>query len=218
MPRCNTFRAVRQKNAACYRANSLGTFLVWYSRNVNDPTVPRISPMPFEEQDDEIRELLAKASVDDSMASNVFTTLVRHRGLFRKWSPFGGKLIAGKLSAHDRELLILRTGWLCKCEYEFGQHSLVAKANGFSDDDLRKVKDGPNAQGWDEWDRTLLKAADELHYDASVTDATWEHLSARYDEPQLIELVMLVGQYHLVAFCLNALRVQREPGVPGFNL
>ena len=40
-------------------------------------------------------------------------------------------------------------------------------------------------------------------------------LAARYDERQLIELPMLVGHYHLVAFTLNSLGVQLEPGLEG---
>jgi hypothetical protein len=59
----------------------------------------------------------------------------------------------------------------------------------------------------------LLRAADELHSDARISDATWEGLARELDEPQLIELPILVGQYHLVAFALNSLGVQPEPGL-----
>ena len=73
----------------------------------------------------------------------------------------------------------------------------------------------PDAPGWAPFDRTLLTAADELADDACITDETWAALAERYDERQLIEVPMLVGQYHMVAFTLNSLGVQREPGVPG---
>ena len=78
------------------------------------------------------------------------------------------------------------------------------------------MKEG--ADGWsDPFDATLIRAADELHDTGCISDETWDDLAARYDERQLIEVPMLVGHYHMVAFTLNSLGVQREPGVPGFD-
>lgn len=179
------------------------------------PSSPRIAPLPEAERDDQARELLG--GTDGGQATAIFATLVRHPGLFRKWLPFGGKLLSGKLPARERELLVLRTGWRCRAEYEWGQHVLVGRAAGLTDEEIERVKDGPEATGWDPFDATLLRAADELHGDSCITDATWASLAERYDEPQLIEVTMVVGQYHLVSFTLNSLGVQREPGVPGFE-
>ena len=178
------------------------------------PSSPRIPPLPAAEQTDAQRELLAGLALP---AANIFGTLVRHPGLFRRWMPFGGKLLSGKIPARERELLILRTGWNCLSEYEWAQHVLIGRSSGLSDDEIERVKAGPDDPAWDPFDATLLRAADELHADACVTDATWAVLADRYDEHQLIELPMLVGQYHLVAFTLNSLGVQREPGLAGFN-
>jgi 4-carboxymuconolactone decarboxylase len=184
----------------------------------NRPTSPRIPPLARADQDEQARELLGGVDTPDAPdAANIFATLVRHPGLFRKWLPMGGKLLAGKIPARERELLILRTGWRCAAEYEWGQHVLIGRASGLTDEEIARVKEGPDASGWSAEDATLLRAADELHDDSCITDATWAALAARYDERQLIELPMLVGQYHLVAFALNSLGVQREPGVPGFE-
>ncbi|MBV8981843.1 MAG: carboxymuconolactone decarboxylase family protein [Acidimicrobiia bacterium] len=178
------------------------------------PDTPRIPPITPEERDEQTRELLGDLGVTGP-ASNIFDTLVRHPGLFRKWLPFGGKLLSGKLPPRDRELLILRTGWLCRSAYEWGQHVLIARAAGVTDDEIARVVEGGGAEGWDPFESTLLRAADELHDDACIGDTTWAALRERYDERQLIELVMLVGHYHMVAFTLNTLGVQREAGVPG---
>ena len=179
------------------------------------PTSPRIPPLPEEERDDQARELLGGTGAGP--ATNIFDTLVRHPGLFRKWLPFGGKLLSGKLPARERELMILRTGWRCQAEYEWGQHVVMGKASGLTDEEIARIKAGPDDPGWDPFDATLLRAADELHDDACITDATWAALAERYDERQLTEVPMVVGQYHLVSFTLNSLGVQREPGVPGFD-
>ena len=183
----------------------------------NRPPSPRISPVADSERDPEITELLGTVGMPAGSAAHIFTTLVRHPGLFRKWVPFAGKLLAGKLPARDRELVILRTGWRCRSEYEWGQHVLIAQRSGVTLDEIHRVAAGPDAPGWDAFDATLVRAADELHDDSGISDATWAQLAARYDDRQLIELVMLVGHYHLVAFTLNSLGVQREAGVPGFD-
>jgi alkylhydroperoxidase family enzyme len=90
-----------------------------------------------------VRELLGSVAVRGTPASNIFTTLVRHRGLFRRWLPFGGKLLAGRIPARERELIILRTGWLCRAEYEWGQHVLIARQAGVTDDEIEWLKEGP---------------------------------------------------------------------------
>ncbi|HEX6493056.1 MAG TPA: carboxymuconolactone decarboxylase family protein [Candidatus Dormibacteraeota bacterium] len=179
------------------------------------PTRPRISPLAADDQDAQTRELLGGVD-SNAVASNIFATLVRHPGLFRRWLPFGGKLLAGRLSPRDRELAILRTGWLCRSEYEWGQHVLLARRAGITDEEIAQVQRGADAGGWTELESALLRAADELHAGACIGDATWAVLAAHLDERQLIEVPMLIGHYHLVAFTLNSLGVQREAGVPGF--
>jgi alkylhydroperoxidase family enzyme len=178
---------------------------------------PRISPIGPDEHDDTTKSLLDGVQSLGTPAANIFATLVRHPGLFRHWLPFGGKLLVGKLPARDRELLILRSGWRCQAEYEWGQHTLIAKQTGLRDEEIQRVKDGPGAAGWDEFDAALLRAVDELHDESRIGDSTWSVLAGRYDERQLIEVPMLIGHYHMLAFALNSLGVQREPGVPGFE-
>jgi alkylhydroperoxidase family enzyme len=106
---------------------------------------------------------------------------------------------------------------LCGSEYEWGQHVLIGGAVGVTDDEIRRVQAGPGEPGWSRFDAALVRAADELHDDSCISEATWSTLADRYDDRQLIELLMLVGQYHLVAFALNSLGVEREAGVPGFE-
>jgi 4-carboxymuconolactone decarboxylase len=178
------------------------------------PQAARIPPIRDEEADEQTRDLLEEVRIPGAEAVNIFETLVRHPGFFRRWMPFAGKLLAGKLPARDRELLILRTGWHCRSPYEWGQHVRLAKAADISDEEIARVAVGPQAPEWSAFDRTLLTAADELHDDACISDRTWDELAARYDEKQLIEVPMLVGHYHMVAFALNSLGVPREPGVP----
>lgn len=184
---------------------------------IERPTAPRIGPVGPDEQDDEVEALLAAATVPGVPAANIFTTLVRHPRLFRRWMAFGAKLLNGRIPAREREIAVLRVGWRCQAEYEWGQHVLIARRSGVTDDEIERVKAGPDAGGWSDVERSILRAVDELHDDACISDGTWSTLATTFDEAQLIELVMLVGQYHLVSFALNSLGVQREHGVPGFS-
>lgn len=178
------------------------------------PTAPRIPPLPAADRTPSAQALLDTVMVAGSEA-NIFTTVVRAEGLTRRWLPFGGRLLNGKLPARDRELLILRTAWNCQAEYEWAQHVVLARHAGLSQQEVVRVPLGPDAS-WGEHDRLLLRAADELHRDWCVTDDSWQALAAVYDDQQLIELPMLVGHYHMVAMTLNTLGVALDDGLAGF--
>jgi alkylhydroperoxidase family enzyme len=172
---------------------------------------PRIPPLPREGRDPKTAELLEALSAFNGVELNIFATLAHHPRLLKRWSDFGGVLLyGGKLPPRERELLILRTGYLCRAPYEWGQHVTIARASGLTDDEIERVAQGPGAAGWSSDDAVLLRAADELHTDSRIGDATWSSLSARWDEQQLIEVCMVVGQYHLVAMTLNSLGVEPE--------
>ena len=171
---------------------------------------PRIAPLADEELTSQQRDLLKGIGgpAGDAGALNIFLTLVRHPGLFRRWLPFGGKLLVGKLPARDRELLILRTAVNCDSPYEWAQHVKIGLASGLRDAEIERIKEG--AAAWEGFDAVLLRAADELHKNSNISDAIWDALAEEYDELQLVEVPMVVGHYHLVAFTLNSLGVQIE--------
>jgi 4-carboxymuconolactone decarboxylase len=162
----------------------------------------RIDPLPVSELGEGVPQL------------NIFATLARNSELFRAWMPFGAHLLtAGTLSGRDRELLILRTAVNCGSAYEWGQHVRIAEAVGIDRETIDRVADGPDAEGWSDSEAALLRAADELRRDSKIGDATWAALAESYDEKQLIEIPMLVGQYHMVAFALNSLGVEQDEGL-----
>jgi 4-carboxymuconolactone decarboxylase len=176
----------------------------------------RIPPLPVADRDERAKELLAPIAVN-GRDLNIFSTLVRHPRLFNRWSAFGGTLLRrGELSDRHRELLVLRTAWHCRADYEWGQHVGIARAAGLSDEEIANVPGGPDAGRWDRLEAALLRAADELHRDAYIAQDTWSVLAEHLDERQLIEVCMVVGQYHLVAFTLNSLGVEPEADAAPF--
>jgi alkylhydroperoxidase family enzyme len=174
---------------------------------------PRIPPLPADQLEAEHADLLDTINGDATGASNVATTLLRHPLLFRRWASLSGRLLYGSLLPHrDRELLILRTASNCHADYEWAHHIVLGKQAGLTDEEIERVRNGPTDESWSSDDAVLLSAADELHQDSRISDTTWAALAARYDEKQLIELPILVGQYHMVAFTLNSFGVEIEPG------
>ena len=174
------------------------------------PGPARIPPLSPEDRDDAARALLEPLGASGDY--NIFTTLVRHPRLFRRWTAFGGVLLSGELPAHDRELLILRTAHRCGAEYEWVHHLDIAHRIGMDDAEIQRAVEGPDASGWSAHQSALLRAADELHDHSRIAEDTWAALASHYDERQLIEVCMVVGQYHLVAFVLNSLGVEIEDG------
>lgn len=177
---------------------------------------PRILPLGSAEYMTRMRHPIPKRA--EASPVNLMSTLAHHDTLARQWMRFALELMRGVLPERDRELLILRTGWRCRSPYEWGQHVIIAADVGLSTDEIERVALGPEDPGWDEHERALLRAADELHQESTISAPTWQALAARYDERQLIELVMIVGQYHLVAYAANALAIAPDstlPAIPG---
>ena len=142
---------------------------------------------------------------------HVFTTLARHRGLFRRWLWFAGGLMpGGKLPRADTELVILRVAHNTGSEYEWGHHERLGGRAGLSAEEIERVRQGPDAPGWSPRQRLLLRAADEMHADGRIGDELWAQLAAELDEVLLIELCMLIGHYEMLAMTLNSLRVEPE--------
>ena len=171
---------------------------------------PRVAPLADDQLEPELRVRFGQGPV-----LNIFRTLANHPALAKRWLVFGNHILAkSTLPAREREIVILRIGWLCRAGYEWGQHVGIGKAAGLTDEEIARIAKGPDAPGWSADDRALLRATDELHADAFVSDATWAELSKRWSTQQLMDLIFTVGQYNLVSMALNTLGVQPEPGLP----
>jgi 4-carboxymuconolactone decarboxylase len=180
---------------------------------------PRIKPLAESEWNAEQQKLLNPLRVArlGGRVANISTTLANHSRLQERWLPFARYIFGeSSLPPRERELLTLRIGWLCQSEYEFGQHTVIGKSAGLTDEEIKRITEGPKAPAWDPFDATLLRAVDELHADAFITDATWNALAKRYNKQQLMDVVATVGHYKLVSMFLNSFGVQLDEGVPGF--
>jgi 4-carboxymuconolactone decarboxylase len=182
---------------------------------------PHILPLSNDEITDDVAAILPKIVVAGGVTagrSNIMRTLVRHPELFQRWTALLDGLLNGRLADRDREILVLRTAWNCQSEYEWGQHVSVGRRIGLSDEEIRNIATGQEAARWSDTERLLLVAADELHRDSAISDATWTGLARSYDEQEMIEIVIVVGHYHLVAMMLKSVGVPADDGLPDFEV
>ena len=146
------------------------------------------------------------------IGTNLTCTQLRHPVLAKAFLTFNAHFFYHcTISARDREILILRTGWMRRAEYEYIAHVPLGKRAGLTDAEIKRVELGPDAAGWDPGDADLLRAADDLCREACIGDDTYARLAARFDAKQLLEIVFVVGCYEVLAMMLNTFRVDFEP-------
>lgn len=178
---------------------------------------PRIAALPESDWDDETRELMESLRRDGHVY-NIFATLARHPQLLKRWLVFAGHILGkSTLPAREREIAILRMGWLCRAEYEWGHHVVIGKQAGLTDDDIKRIAEGPNAAGLDQFEASLLRAVDELQAHSFIEDSTWRALAERFNTQQILDFLFTAGQYKLVSMVLNSAGVQLEEGFTGFS-
>ena len=174
--------------------------------------VPRVTPLPDAEWTDVHRALVEKFS-RYGPPDNGFKTLLQLPGMVDGALPFTIYLSEdSSLAPRQRELIILRTAWLHGNAALWARHAARAAKLGLSAAEITRIAQGPAAAGWDPFEATLLRLADQLYRNSSVTDATWRELSAKYDLFHLMDAVETVNHFTFLALVYNSFGVQPEPG------
>lgn len=174
-------------------------------------TTPRIAPQPEAGHQPDHVATLDRLRAPDGSIPNLFATLARHRLAFqpavRLWMRL---LFRGTLPDRDRELAILRVAHRTSCPYELHHHVRIAAEAGLTGEQIAAVDPAHHTKGLDDDQRSLLDAVDELLDSDDISDPRWRALAGRYDDAQLIELVLLVGQYRAIALLINSCRVELD--------
>jgi alkylhydroperoxidase family enzyme len=161
------------------------------------PPKPR-HPMP-ERRDDRPKGL------------NILGLLAHHPDLARAYHGFTGHaLFATTLSLRQRELVILRVAASRDAEYEWLQHKVIGGDVGLTPEEIARVGDGPDAEGWDPLDAALVRAVDELLADACIAEATYAVLADALDAQQLLDVVFTVGAYDVLAMAMRTFGVELD--------
>jgi glucose dehydrogenase/alkylhydroperoxidase family enzyme len=178
---------------------------------------PRIAPLTRDQWTEQQRELITPQILADGSVLNLYATMIQHPRLYTPRASFGTYLKSETgLPPRTRELLIMRTAVLIGSEYEWAHHVEYARAAGLSNEEIARIADGPDAGGWSEEHRAVLRAADELRREAFISNRTWSVLAKHYNTKQLVEIVFTVGGYTMTGLAINSFGIQVEPGYPSF--
>jgi 4-carboxymuconolactone decarboxylase len=176
-------------------------------------TTPRVVPAAAESWTEEQREIVEPMLARGPIL-NIFRTLLNHPSAAKAFLVWGGYILGRKstLPPREREIVILRTGFLCRSGYEWTQHVPIARRAGLTDDEIARIKIGADAPGWSKPDAALLRAADDLHREQFVTEPVWAELMRHFQERQRMDMVFTAGQYTQVSMLLNSFGVQLDEG------
>lgn len=178
---------------------------------------PRIHPLSNDRLTPEQAEILASLGgggvIPAGPVLNIFRTMAHAPKALKAFLAWGNYVLSKKndLPAREREIVILRTGFLCRSGYEWTQHVEIGLRCGLTPDEIVRLKAGPEA-GWGPTDAALIRAADELNADHFIRDTTWAALLTHFSEKQAMDVVFTAGQYTQVSMILNTFGVQLDPG------
>jgi alkylhydroperoxidase family enzyme len=171
-------------------------------------TTSRIAPLPESQWTDQQRALVREYSPDGRI-DNALSTLLHVPALAQSIMPFVRFLDQeSALEPRYRSLLLLRTAWLTHNQYQWSVFASAGREAGLTDVELRRIAVGPDAEGWNDFDATHLRLADELYRNSFVSDQTWTTLGVRYNLVQMMEAVANVTQSTLLAMMFNSMGVQ----------
>jgi alkylhydroperoxidase family enzyme len=194
---------------------------------LNPTEWPRIEPLSYDQADeptrelwDQMREPRDNAHPGPDVEHPLFRTFMHHPDLFRVHSPFVQFLKnSTTLPVRHREIVILRSAWNCGVDDQWVNHVKVGLESGLSQEDVDRIPAGADAPDWSADEAALLAAVDQLHFTCRIGDDTWAALTRQYSTRQVIELLLLVGNYRTLAYVQNSVGIRpvtgTTPNIPG---
>ena len=171
---------------------------------------PRIDPVVLADAAPDIRVMLDPSGSGRDIAA-VYRTFARHPTLYPPRQILSEYIrTKSTLSPRVREMLILRIGWRCRSAYEWAAHAPAGRRAGLTEDQIRMLARA-GYEGWTAADAAIVRAADELFADDTISDATWKVLDDQFDERQLLDVLITTGGYRMVSMVLNTFGVPAEP-------
>jgi ferredoxin/alkylhydroperoxidase family enzyme len=177
---------------------------------------PRIPPLPQDAWPPALRELLHASRQDGPGRENLFGTLAHHPPLAEAWLRLAQVLThEGLLDPALRELVMLRVSHRLRSPYVRARHEGHARDLGVPPAAVAATAaDGPDAYDWSAREAATLRAVDLLAVGTALPEPLWRELSGMFTAPELLELLVLVGQCAMVCTTLNTLNTLNAPHTP----
>jgi len=176
---------------------------------------PRVAPVepPYAP---EVENTLAKWMPPNASMEplRLFRTLIVHGELMSRMRPLGAGILGGAATVPPplREVVIHRTCALVGAEYEWGVHVVAfGKPLGMTEEQLYSTVHGAGDDPcWGADQSAVFRLSDELHDTGTLSEELWQELAARFDERQILELIVTAGWYHLIGFVCNGAGIELE--------
>lgn len=153
------------------------------------------------------REILNRGCIK----MNVARMIANSDAAFYPFSMLGNSLLTrSKLDARLREIAILRTAKVSRSVYEWTQHVPIAKNTGVTDEQIAAIDNWESAGCFSEVDRLVLKFTDEVARNVKGSRETLEALKKYMGPTEIVELVMSIGFWGMVARVLETTEVDLE--------
>ena len=170
--------------------------------------IPYVDPATAPEH---VRDTLAQLPV----VLNIFRMMAHAESNFRPLLRFGSAILGGqKLSPRLRELAILRVAQLSPARYEWIQHVPIAKAAGVTPAQIDAIAGGDiDAACFATDEQMVLRFATEVLRDVRASDATFAAMRERFTPQEIVELILAIGFYMMMARLMETTGVDIEPDV-----
>jgi alkylhydroperoxidase family enzyme len=158
-------------------------------------------------------DTMAKGPEGVDTSPSLYLTIAHNPAMLVALRHMGETLrTSARLEAREREVIIHRVSARCENGYEWGIHAkLLAEPLGLGEDWLQATWSGEPSDLPEPSHAVLAQAVDELHDTTTVTDETWTRLREHFDEAQIVEIVFMVGYYHLVSYAERMFQLEPEP-------
>lgn len=141
----------------------------------------------------------------------VLRTFAHHPALANAFSPLNIHLLsANTLPVKLRQIAIMRTAWITGAVYMWSSHLQTSVSCGLSPEMYGPIQRGGDDPYFTEFERTVIRATEELVRDRRVGDASWQALRAQWNEQQMLDFLFTVGCYVMVAGVMRSTGAERQ--------
>jgi len=175
---------------------------------------PRMPPVRQEDLTDEMRAFLERwrgGIFRQADKNPVLLTFAHHLKLADLFSQFNIHLLStNTLPVKQRQIAIMRTAWICKATYMWSSHLNTSVRCGLEPEMFRPIQVGPHDPYFTNFERTVIRATDELVHDRKISNANWRALMTEWNHQQMLDFLFTVGAYVTIAGVMRSTGVQRN--------
>ena len=174
--------------------------------------MPRYLPVQLDAASDPIKKVYSEMEEDIGFIPNFIKTLA-HSGNFLKdvADLYRGLMGETSLSERIRQLAILKTCKLNRCQYTVASYSELAQKEGWTNEQIEAIDDYVNSDLFNYYEKEVLQLAEQItEAPDEIQDEFWAQLNNHYTSDQVVELVTLIGFFNMINRFILALQVDPD--------